>query len=86
MYFTQFDSYVTTIDQARVFVIVVVLTDGTTIESSSVPVGGWDEVLADLTEFWATKSTFAIWNNKTKAVTMVNYDHVRAISIRWEHS
>jgi hypothetical protein len=83
MYFTDFDSFKAASDQSKTFVIDVALVGGQSVESSAIPLIGWDAVLSDLTDFWSTKGPLALWKWQSNTVTMIPYEQVRSISIKW---
>lgn len=84
MYFNQFESYQQALEGTRSVAIDVMMTDGTVVQSSAIPIVALDQVLEDIAGFWETKSTLAIWKwaSTDPTIVMVAHDHVKSVSIR----
>lgn len=84
MYFTEFDSYTHVTESAKSFYVQAVLLSGEVVESSPIPVIGWDEVSADLAMFWSTQGPLSLWRWETRSATMIPFHQIRLVTIRWE--
>lgn len=81
MYFSEFESYGSALEEASGVVIEVKMINGEKHTSSSVPISALPSLIADLEEFYGGKAMLMLWNKDSQTLASFAYEKVESVKI-----
>lgn len=82
MYFNEFESYQQTMEKSKSFIVRVVTTDGSSVQSSAIPMMLMPQVLMDMSAVEETRTMFTIWSRGGDSkLTAIPYEQIKHIEI-----
>lgn len=83
MYYSEFDSFITTIDEARSFVVSVDLATGDSFQSSPYPVSVFHAVSKQIDEALEARCPVTIWNRTNKMLMSFPVANVKRVAYQF---
>lgn len=79
MYYANFDSFDQTVNAATTFFVMVTYTDGTTDQSSPIPIESLPSVQADILACQETNGWFTMWDRHSRSLVTVPVFQIKSI-------
>lgn len=80
-YYDTLDSFIDKAKEATVFQLVVELTTGVTLSSSSLPIVALPGVILAIETADASKTAISVWDHKLKTLVLIPHHNVKYVSL-----